>query len=36
MWRDKHGRDKISFIHDDEGKVRAMVYHEIVYFPRID
>jgi len=36
MWRDKRGRDKISFIVDDEGKVRAMVYHEIVYCPRID
>lgn len=36
MWRDKRGRDKISFVVDDEGKVRTMVYHEIVYFPRID
>jgi hypothetical protein len=36
MWRDKRGKNKISFVVDDEGKVRAMVYHETVYFPRID
>jgi len=36
MWKDKHGKDKFSFILDDESKVRAMVLHEIVYFPKTD
>lgn len=36
MWKDKHGKDKFSFLLENDGKVRAMVLHEIVYFPKRD
>jgi hypothetical protein len=35
MWADKQGKRKFSFIKDEGGIVRAMVFHEIVNCPRI-
>ena len=36
MWVDKQGENKISFIKDESGIVRAMVFHEIVHCPKED
>ncbi len=36
IWIDKQGKNKISFIKDENGTVRAMVFHESVYCPRED
>jgi hypothetical protein len=36
MWVDKKGENKISFIKDESGTVRAMIFHEIVHCPRKD
>lgn len=35
IWGDKQGKRKFSFIKDEDGIVRAMVFHEIVSCPRI-
>jgi hypothetical protein len=35
MWVDKQGEQKISFIKDESGTVRAMIFHEIVHCARI-
>ena len=36
MWVDKQGENKISFIKDESGTVRAMVFREIVHCPKED
>jgi len=35
-WVDKQGENKISFIKDESGTVRAMIFHEIVRCPKED
>jgi transglutaminase-like putative cysteine protease len=36
IWIDKQGNRKFSFIKDESGTVRAMVFHEIVHCPKED
>ncbi|MGD8539203.1 MAG: hypothetical protein PVI66_10860 [Candidatus Aminicenantes bacterium] len=36
IWIDKQGKTKISFIKDERGTVRALLFHETIYCPRID
>jgi transglutaminase-like putative cysteine protease len=36
MWIDKQGKRKFSFIKDENDKVRAMVFYEIIHCPKED
>ncbi len=36
LWACRNREEKISFVKDDEGRVKVMIIHEIVHAPKID
>jgi len=36
LWACRNREEKISFVKDDEGRVKFMIIHELVHAPKID